>query len=205
MIRAFEQQMRRVLPPYPICLLALSLVMGSILLETVLSRLIYGEWINPFAIAQEFGPHFHRGILPFIAFAYGLWRVAAFHPCYRPGYREWLKTVAWNPQLPLPLGLPTFDWRDGVVVMTIAAMTGSWQWGLASCAAMLGAWSVMLIAANYAAGFDALALAGALALLPTALSEFYPWLGSMTLLAYAISIMGVKPALQLFPWESMPR
>jgi hypothetical protein len=84
-------------------------------------------------------------------------------------------------------------------------MTGSWQWGLASCAAMLGAWSMMLIAANYAAGFDALALAGALALLPTALSEFYPWLGSMTLLAYAISIMGVKPALQLFPWESMPR
>jgi hypothetical protein len=204
-IRACEQQLRRVLPPYPICLLALSLVMGALLLEILLSRLIYGEWVNPFAISEELNPHLHQGILPFIAFGYGLWRVAAFHPCYRPRYREWLKTVAWNPHLPLPLGSPIFGWRDGVVLVTIAAMAGSWQWGLASSAAMLGAWSVMLIAANYAAGFDALVLAGSLALLPTVLSEFHPWLGSMTLLAYLISIMGVKPSLQLFPWESMPR
>ncbi len=36
--------------------------------------------------------------------AYGLFRVIAFHPVYRPEYRKWLLTVPWHAGKPLPLG-----------------------------------------------------------------------------------------------------
>ena len=204
-MRSFEHWMRQVLPPYSVCLLALAPVVGAFLLEWLVVRRIYGEWMNPLAIKEELDVHMHQGIVAGIACAYGVWRVAGFHPFFRPKYREWLKTVAWDPSQPLPLGSPTLAWQDGVILLAMGVIAGDWQWGLVNGAAMLGGWSVMLIAANFASQFDWLSLLGALALLPAALSEHFPWLGAAMLPAYLISAWGVKPSLQLFPWEKMPR
>jgi hypothetical protein len=113
--------------------------------------------------------------------------------------------VAWDPSKPLPLGPPTLVWQDGVVLATFGAIGGRWECLAAYGAAMLGGWSALLTAANFAARLDWLALLGGLALLPIALSEQFPWLAGMTLPAYLISASGVKPSLRLFPWEEMPR
>lgn len=205
MIRTFDRWMRRVLPPYSTCLLALSPIVGAFLLECLIVQRIYSEWVNPLAIEEGLPFHMHQGILAGIACAYGVWRVAGFHPFFRVKYREWLKTAAWDPSQPLPFGSPTFAWQDGVVLLAMGALAGSWDWALATGAAMLGGWSVMLIAANFAAQLDWLALLGSIAMLPVTLSDHFPWLGGATLLAYLISAQGVKPSLQLFPWERMPR
>jgi hypothetical protein len=204
-IRRFERWMRQVLPPYPVCLIALGPVFGGMLLEFLVSSHIHGEWVNPFTGEQRLDIHPHQGILLGVAFAYGLWRAWGFHPYFRPKYREWLKTVAWDPSQQLPLGSPTLAWQDGVVLAMLGTLGGRWECLAAYGAAMLGGWSALLTAANFAARLDWLALAGGLALLPVALSEAFPWLAGMTLPAYLISAFGVKPSMRLFPWEHMPR
>jgi hypothetical protein len=204
-MRRFERWMRQVLPPYPVCLIALAPVFGGMLLEFLVASHIHGEWVNPFTGEQGFDIHPHQGILLGVAFAYGLWRAWGFHPYFRPKYREWLKTVAWDPSQPLPLGSPTLAWQDGVVLAMLGAIGGRWECLVAYGAAGLGGWSALLTAANFAARLDWLALLGGLALLPVALSEQFQWLAGMTLPAYLISASGVMPSLHLFPWEEMPR
>jgi hypothetical protein len=204
-MRRFERWMRQVLPPYPVCLIAISPVFGGMILEFLVASHIYGEWANPFTGEQGLDIHLYQGILLGVAFAYGLWRAWGFHPFFRPKYREWLLMVAWDPSKPLPLGPPTLVWQDGVVLATFGAIGGRWECLAAYGAAMLGGWSALLTAANFAARLDWLALLGGLALLPIALSEQFPWLAGMTLPAYLISASGVKPSLRLFPWEEMPR
>jgi hypothetical protein len=51
---------------------------------------------------------------------FGIYRVAAFNPYFRPAYREWLKLTAWRSPQPLPLGPVTLTLGD-LVLLTLAA------------------------------------------------------------------------------------
>lgn len=205
MIRSFTRWMRVVLPPTWAMGVAATFSVIALVLNWWVLSLILDGMDDSITVQEERAIHLHQFSLGCIAFIYGLWRVLGFHPFYRPRYREWLRSVAWDPSKPLPLGPPTLVIQDGIVLLALAALGGDWEWGLVYGAAMLAGWSALLVAANYGAGLDALALLGALTLLPLMLAEFYPWLGAMTLPAYLIAAAGVKPGLRMFPWERMPR
>lgn len=205
MMQSFLRWMRVVLPPSWAIGVAAGFTAVAYAISWWISYLIFQGFDPPLTMQESNALRLHQFSLGAAAFSYGVWRVAGFHPFYRPRYREWLRTVAWDPSKPLPLGPPTLVMQDGFVLLILGALSGSWECGLAYAIAMLVGWSVLLTATNYGAGFDGLALLGALALLPLMLLEFYPWLGGMTLPAYLIAAAGVAPSLRMFPWEQMPR
>jgi hypothetical protein len=53
--------------------------------------------------------------------AYGVFRVVAFHPFYRPGYRQWLESTPWTARQPLPNGPIHFVWVDAVLFVVGSA------------------------------------------------------------------------------------
>ena len=55
------------------------------------------------------------GVILFLMGGYGIYRVAAFHPLFRPKYLEWLEQTPWCPGLPLPLGPVRLAWPDIVI------------------------------------------------------------------------------------------
>ena len=55
-------------------------------------------------------------VLNAAAFAYGGFRVVAFHPFFRATYREWLQTSPWKHPQRLPLGPVHLVWQDLVIV-----------------------------------------------------------------------------------------
>jgi hypothetical protein len=204
-MQSFLRWMRVVLPPP----WAIGVAAGVTSIAYVISRwlqyLIFKGFDAPLTEQEWAGIRLHQFSLAFTALLYGMWRVTGFHPFFRPRYRDWLRTVAWDPSKPLPLGPPKLDAQDGVVLLVLASLTGSWEWGLICAVVMLAGWSAWLTAANYGAGLDGLALLGALSLLPLMLIKFFPWLAVMSLPAYLIAAAGVAPSLRLFPWEEMPR
>ncbi len=81
------------------------------------------------------------------AFVYGFWRVAAFHPFYRPAYSEWLKLMPWTSRHPLPAGPIHLAAQDFVAAAVLAAAMHS--------AAVPRQWvpAMLLIGHSIAAGF----------------------------------------------------
>lgn len=55
-------------------------------------------------------------VVTFLVFA--CTRVSVFHPHYQPQYREWLKSLPWQPGEALPLGPAGLAWRDGAYLGT---------------------------------------------------------------------------------------
>ncbi len=70
------------------------------------------------------------------AVAYGLGRVVAYHPAYRPRYRQWMETVPWRPGMSLPLGPVTLNLRD-VLMLVAAALLAHYVSGGSAVAALL--------------------------------------------------------------------
>lgn len=70
------------------------------------------------AVLADFDTHFGSAvhsllytILVATAVLYGLER-GGQHPTWRPPYRQWLRTVPWSPEKPLPLGAVRLMWQD---------------------------------------------------------------------------------------------
>lgn len=63
-----------------------------------------------------------EGILVLCAGAYGVYRVAAFHPAIRPKYWRWLWLTPWTADKPLPLGPVRLVWQDLVVIGVLSAV-----------------------------------------------------------------------------------
>ncbi len=63
------------------------------------------------------------GALGLGAFAYASWRVHAFHPLSRPGYRSWLAATPWTSRQRLPLG-PVHLVLQDVVLVGLVMLTG---------------------------------------------------------------------------------
>ena len=66
------------------------------------------------------------GLAAVIMAAYGVFRVAAFHPVFRPKYRGWLEQTPWTGRKPLPLGPIHLVWQDVVVLgIVVLALHGT--------------------------------------------------------------------------------
>lgn len=204
-MQSFLRWMRVVLPPLWAIGVAAGFTAIAYAVSWWLNYLILKGFDAPLTAQESKAICLRQFSLGIVALFYGMWRVTGFHPFFRPRYREWLRTVAWDQSKPLPLGPPTLVAQDGVVLLVLGALAGSWEWGLDYAIVMLAGWSVLLTAANYSAGLDALTLLSALSLLPLMLLGFFPWLGVVSLPAYLTAAAGVAPSLQMFPWVRMPR
>jgi hypothetical protein len=52
--------------------------------------------------------------------AYGIWRVAGYHPVFHSEYRAWLTTTPWTAKMPLPIGPISLAWQDALLLCPIA-------------------------------------------------------------------------------------
>jgi hypothetical protein len=138
--------------------------------------------------------------------AFGVFRAAAFHPMFRPKYREWLELTPWTIRKPLPLGPIQVVWQDAIVLgIVMLALHGSllgrvwalWAFFLAYLATLgisfllTGPWWMAYLV------LFGLGVSVRLAFEPfVALSAMIP--------VYAIAMIGRDMALARFPWPESP-
>jgi hypothetical protein len=98
MIRAVVGWFRLVLPP--------RWALGLFLLFVLFNEAAYA-WIHVWLQAPQLDPGRlatrDHGMI-FACIAFGCFRVLAFHPLYRTGYRRWLELTPWTSDKPLPVG-----------------------------------------------------------------------------------------------------
>lgn len=144
-------------------------------------------------------------ILAFLSLAYGVGRAAAFHPAARKGYREWLRTTPWRPEMPLPLGPVAFAWWDVLVLGSGLAMTCRHKP------------LIIMVVLAFALGYLTTAFLILLSTLPVwaygmALAaafwfRFALWLPGVMGIAVALIVfahIGMIRSLRGFPWEKDP-
>jgi hypothetical protein len=148
--------------------------------------------------------HIHRWVLGISAILYGFRRSSHNHPARMPGYKQWLKSTPWHAPMPLPLGRPTFQWWDGLVVV-LAAGLNYWNAGLP--------WEVLIFSGCTAYALGTLGMlvgtgrkheAYSVALGLSLILWVVPNVTVMLLLAIsmtAIAHEGLRGSLYGFPWE----
>lgn len=203
MTRRFLRAMSSVLPPRSWLLGAVVLVIGSYFGEWALMALL--SWQLDATLELWEGPQGYRGLLLMLLAAYSTWRVATFHPVFRPKYRTWLQTVPWRPGNALPLGPAQIVWQDLVVLAAIATLCGDVQSWLVAPYFLLLPWIFGLTAANLMTSVDAWGYASLLLLAPVMLAKHWPWLALGMLPAYAVAAAGSTRCLKRFPWDQLAR
>ena len=107
-------RLRIILPPLPVIIL-----FGVIYLMLEVPVLIaQWRWGGPPPLARP-----GLAVVSFAAAAYGVYRVVAFHPFYRPDYRTWLAHTPWTVAKSLPVGPVAFVWEDLVVLAGFVLLT----------------------------------------------------------------------------------
>ena len=114
--------MRRTLPPEWTILACVLLYIFTAFTGPLVWLLVLGEPV-------EFPFHAPQGafVLGFGMFLYGVFRAVGFHPVFRSGYRNWLRTTPWNASLPLPLGPVRLVAQDIIVVVVTIALSQLYQ------------------------------------------------------------------------------
>jgi hypothetical protein len=174
---------------------------GGMLLAYV--RAIRGvdfSWDEVLGLFQILGP------APLVAgaFAYGLYRVRAFHPVMRLEYRTWLGQTPWNYTRPLPDGPVHLIWQD-VILLGLAVAAALPFHGAASLdilrafgfiylAILLG---TLLMTYEWAAAYGvALGLGGLVVAWPVAWQFF-----GVAAATYAVGFVGLTRSYRRFPWS----
>jgi hypothetical protein len=139
--------------------------------------------------------------------AYGLYRVAAFHPLFRPAYREWLMSTPWTSPKPLPLGPIHLVFQDVILLAVVVAMLhGSpvafWLMALAAVTAYLTALTVTFRLVGLVGTFYGMAFGLGLAL--RLAKHPYFSIGVIAAL-YPLACVGVRRSLARFPWAEWYR
>jgi hypothetical protein len=142
-------------------------------------------------------------VLGFATVAYAAYRVLAFHPFYRPGYRNWLMTTPWAWGKPLPAGPIPLVWEDAVIVA--AACLPAWVQGtvhpLGTISLLLGVYLFALAqtfwtTGAWAAGYAVLFGVG----LGMRLCREAPAVhASAMMMAYAVGMLGLRRSLRRWP------
>ena len=109
-ISAFFSAIRQVLPPTEYLVLA---AIGVIFVDGLwfaLPALIPGaQDVDAILMIRD-------KILLLLLTAFGIFRVAWFHPLFRRDYFDWLQRTPWHPGLALPLGPVRLHWPDILIV-----------------------------------------------------------------------------------------
>jgi hypothetical protein len=140
------------------------------------------------------------------ALAYGLWRVASFHPFYRPAYAEWLQQLPWTSRHRLPAGPIHLAAQDVIVASVLAAAMHSTAWPRQWIpAAILAGHSAAIGLATFWTGPRPVAyviglLLGFVLLFMKDANIALAAAGSSSLVAHA----AIRSSLARFPWENMP-
>jgi hypothetical protein len=135
---------------------------------------------------------------------YGIWRVVAFHPFYRPSYAEWLKLTPWTSRYPLPEGPIRLAAQDlivaGILVATMHSSTTARQLipvMLLTAHSMANGLALYWTGTRriaYAIGF----LLGLLVLASREPNIALAVAAATSLVAHA----GIRRSLARFPWET---
>lgn len=108
------RRLRVILPPVPYLL---AIFLFYLVFEGLV---LYFEWKAGAAVPLNVRPGV---VIPLLAaLAFGVYRVVAFHPFYRPEYRAWLERSPWTAGRPLPLGPVALVWEDGVILSLLALL-----------------------------------------------------------------------------------
>ena len=152
----------------------------------------------------HFVQHSHRWVLGIAAVVYGLKRSSYNHPARMPRYKEWLRATPWQAPMPLPLGPPTFQWWDGLVVVVALALN-FWNARLP--------WQVLIFTGCTAYAFGSLTLllgterkreAYSVTLGLSLILWSVPHVTAMLAVSVAIAAIaheGLRRSLYGFPWE----
>jgi hypothetical protein len=195
-IRSFLRSLRLTLPPLWVVVVA---VCAPALVEGLFVWLHY--WIGATDAAREL-LRFRDGVAAAIMAAYGIFRAAAFHPLYRPKYREWLAISPWTAGRPLPLGPIHLVWQDVVLVgLALTCLHGTPLGRVWALAAFLIAYLVVLGHSFWFTGpwWMGYVIAAGLGLAVRLTN--WPLVYLIVLaVAYAVSVAGRGMALRRFPW-----
>jgi hypothetical protein len=136
-------------------------------------------------------------------FAYGVFRVIAFHPLFRPEYCKWLELTPWTSRKPLPAGPIHLVPQDAVVLgILIALMHTTGVVLLQVLLAFAFAYHAALALSLWPTGerwrsyFIVFVLGGAVRLIQ------YPPLALALLVAlYPFTYLSLRRSLERFPWQ----
>jgi hypothetical protein len=134
--------------------------------------------------------------------AYGVFRAAAFHPLYRPKYRDWLALTPWTADKSLPLGPIHLVWQDVVLGgLLLATLHGTPLGRLWALAAFFLTYLIVLGASFWITGpwWMGYVIAAGLGLAVRLVDWPLVYLGVLVVF-YAVSVVGRRMALRRFPW-----
>lgn len=198
MIRSFSRWMREVLPPNWAIALAF---LFYLIPET---WYVWWQWCVGISDAGEPFLRVRDGGMALVCAAYGLSRVWAFHPAFRPRYRQWLSLTPWTSEKPLPLG-PIHLVAQDLFVLAVACLLlhDSPFRLLLPPAAFLGAYLAAVCVSlltidvwktGYVLAFG-LGLAARLGH-PPAAALF------VLVILYPLAYLGLRRSLARFPWQT---
>jgi hypothetical protein len=142
------------------------------------------------------------------ATAYGVFRVWAFHPSLRPGYRRWLEQVSWVHPKPRPLGPVELVAADALLLG--GAVAATWPFygpepALGIVRSFLATYLVTLLVSLFVTKQWAAAYATWFGLGTLVLSWGPGWpFFAAAAGTYAVGRAGLRRALAAFPWP-MPK
>ena len=200
MICSFVRWLRLTLPPMWTVLVALLLLLSSECLYFWLR-----SWFDLPDMANEAASpllEFRDSVAAIILAAYGVFRVAAFHPFFRPKYRGWLEQTPWTSRKPLPLGPIHLVWQDTIAVgILIVSLHGTplgrvWATGAFLLAYLATLGVSFWITGPWWMGYVVLSGMG----LAVRMANWPLVYVGILLVVYAIAVMGRGMALTRFPW-----
>jgi len=144
-----------------------------------------------------------ESVLKFACAAYGVYRVAAFHPVFRPDYFKWLKAGPWNSSKPLPAGPIHLVWQDLVVCLIVEflALRYPWTHPAVPLLCLLVFYLLCLSAALFATGQRAAAYLIAFGMGGVVHLHSRSWMafaGGVAL--YLLAYGALRRSLARFPW-----
>jgi hypothetical protein len=136
--------------------------------------------------------------------AYGVFRVVAFHPFYRPGYRQWLESTPWTAGKPLPNGPIHFVWVDAVLFV-VGSAPAWWEGDMAPVVSLSVVLAFYLLALGTSLWGTGEWAPGVLVLFGIGLSvrlSYGPRGTALVILAatWLVAMAGLARALRRWPW-----
>jgi hypothetical protein len=189
-------RLRLIFPPFS------ALLIFALMFVCLEGPVLYWEWLaRPQVLDLSFRPG--TALIGLGAFGYGAYRVLAFHPAFRPAYREWLERSPWTSRKPLPLGPVALLFEDTLMLGLLTGLAIT-QPGLHPARvvtlALIG-YLVWLLRSFWTTGVASFGYVGAFGLGLVVRLWPEPWLSLAAASVVAVfSQVGLRRSLARFPW-----
>jgi hypothetical protein len=156
-----------------------------------------------FAELDQLVPRYQVALVLISSVAYGIFRVAAFHPAYRLEYLKWLKTTPWMPTMPLPFGpvhLVVWDAFSWIIFGWLFIYNGLWGTLIIALMLFVGVYLLFLAFALFKTGESRFAWAILFGFGFAGLVESVVYLPLVLLAIYVIGYVGLRRSMRSYPW-----